>query len=192
MFLNSVDQLSRDDEQVQAASHVHQKCCHQELLREVHQLHSGLHLYLQTGVDRLFDMHMFWGLEALSVFSVFCACLKSTSHVIRWTCYRNSMKPHWRLWRMQKMTDCGSKLTQRYTKIFHWFQIVLNNSLVKQMFRLYFLIQLGKLYLEREEYGKLQKILRQLHQSCQVICSVNLCFCRKWNMCLWFYHNSVL
>ncbi|OBS71190.1 hypothetical protein A6R68_00269, partial [Neotoma lepida] len=26
---------------------------------------------------------------------------------------------------------------------------------------------LGKLYLEREEYGKLQKILRQLHQSCQ-------------------------
>ncbi|XP_075016135.1 COP9 signalosome complex subunit 2 isoform X5 [Calonectris borealis] len=27
--------------------------------------------------------------------------------------------------------------------------------------------QLGKLYLEREEYGKLQKILRQLHQSCQ-------------------------
>lgn len=30
-------------------------------------------------------------------------------------------------------------------------------------------IQLGKLYLEREEYGKLQKILRQLHQSCQVM-----------------------
>lgn len=29
-------------------------------------------------------------------------------------------------------------------------------------------LQLGKLYLEREEYGKLQKILRQLHQSCQV------------------------
>ncbi|PWA19023.1 hypothetical protein CCH79_00004902 [Gambusia affinis] len=28
-------------------------------------------------------------------------------------------------------------------------------------------LQLGKLYLEREEYGKLQKILRQLHQSCQ-------------------------
>uniref|UniRef100_A0A673YQT4 COP9 signalosome complex subunit 2 n=1 Tax=Salmo trutta TaxID=8032 RepID=A0A673YQT4_SALTR len=28
--------------------------------------------------------------------------------------------------------------------------------------------KLGKLYLEREEYGKLQKILRQLHQSCQV------------------------
>ncbi|XP_013928082.1 PREDICTED: COP9 signalosome complex subunit 2 [Thamnophis sirtalis] len=27
--------------------------------------------------------------------------------------------------------------------------------------------KLGKLYLEREEYGKLQKILRQLHQSCQ-------------------------
>ncbi|XP_021326146.1 COP9 signalosome complex subunit 2 isoform X2 [Danio rerio] len=27
--------------------------------------------------------------------------------------------------------------------------------------------QLGKLYLEREEFGKLQKILRQLHQSCQ-------------------------
>ncbi|XP_048337892.1 COP9 signalosome complex subunit 2 isoform X1 [Sphaerodactylus townsendi] len=28
--------------------------------------------------------------------------------------------------------------------------------------------KLGKLYLEREEYGKLQKILRQLHQSCQL------------------------
>ncbi|XP_040914170.1 COP9 signalosome complex subunit 2 isoform X1 [Toxotes jaculatrix] len=32
--------------------------------------------------------------------------------------------------------------------------------------------KLGKLYLEREEYGKLQKILRQLHQSCQVIWSI--------------------
>lgn len=71
MFLNSVDQLSRDDEQVQAASHIHKKCCYQKLLREVHQLHSGLHLYLQTGVDRLFDMHMFWRLEAFTVFSVF-------------------------------------------------------------------------------------------------------------------------
>ncbi|XP_075431750.1 COP9 signalosome complex subunit 2 isoform X3 [Ascaphus truei] len=29
--------------------------------------------------------------------------------------------------------------------------------------------KLGKLYLEREEFGKLQKILRQLHQSCQVL-----------------------
>lgn len=39
------------------------------------------------------------------------------------------------------------------------------------------LTQLGKLYLEREEYGKLQKILRQLHQSCQVrrsICNTRL------------------
>lgn len=35
------------------------------------------------------------------------------------------------------------------------------------------LLQLGKLYLEREEYGKLQKILRQLHQSCQVIVHFN-------------------
>lgn len=52
LCLNCVDQLSRDDEQVQAAPHIHQKCCHQELLREVHQLHSGLHLYLQTGMDR--------------------------------------------------------------------------------------------------------------------------------------------
>lgn len=34
---------------------------------------------------------------------------------------------------------------------------------------IFLLLQLGKLYLEREEYGKLQKILRQLHQSCQVI-----------------------
>lgn len=33
-------------------------------------------------------------------------------------------------------------------------------------------LQLGKLYLEREEYGKLQKILRQLHQSCQVMNSI--------------------
>lgn len=33
----------------------------------------------------------------------------------------------------------------------------------------FLILQLGKLYLEREEYGKLQKILRQLHQSCQVI-----------------------
>lgn len=32
----------------------------------------------------------------------------------RWTCCRSSMKPHWRLWRMQKMTDCGLKPTQRY------------------------------------------------------------------------------
>jgi COP9 signalosome complex subunit 2 len=28
--------------------------------------------------------------------------------------------------------------------------------------------KLGKLYFDREEYGKLQKILKQLHQSCQV------------------------
>lgn len=51
-------------------------------------------------------------------------------------------------------------------------------------------IQLGKLYLEREEYGKLQKILRQLHQSCQVrrslflllsVCEVN------FFVLLWLY-----
>ncbi len=29
--------------------------------------------------------------------------------------------------------------------------------------------KLGKLYFDREEYGKLQKILKQLHQSCQVL-----------------------
>lgn len=58
VFLNSVDQLSRDDEQVQAASYIHQKCCYQELLREVHQFHPGLHLYLQTGVDRQLDMYI--------------------------------------------------------------------------------------------------------------------------------------
>lgn len=52
MCLNAVDQLSRDDEQVQAAPYIHQKCSHQELLRKVHQLYSGLHLYLQTGMDR--------------------------------------------------------------------------------------------------------------------------------------------
>lgn len=44
--LYPVDQFSRDDEQVQAAPYIHQKCCHQELLRKVHQLYSGLHLYL--------------------------------------------------------------------------------------------------------------------------------------------------
>lgn len=37
-------------------------------------------------------------------------------------------------------------------------------------------LQLGKLYLEREEYGKLQKILRQLHQSCQVIRTIVILF----------------
>lgn len=52
MCLDPVDQLSRDDEQVQAAPYIHQKCGHQELLREVHQLYSGLYLYLQTGMDR--------------------------------------------------------------------------------------------------------------------------------------------
>uniref|UniRef100_A0AAX7SM39 COP9 signalosome complex subunit 2 n=1 Tax=Astatotilapia calliptera TaxID=8154 RepID=A0AAX7SM39_ASTCA len=40
---------------------------------------------------------------------------------------------------------------------------------LKQMIKINFKLVyfLGKLYLEREEYGKLQKILRQLHQSCQ-------------------------
>lgn len=90
----------------------------------------------------------------------------------RWICYRSSMKPPWRLWKMQKMTDCGLKLTQRYPKVLNWFQVVLHhNFLVNQVLRNAFFVpplQLGKLYLEREEYGKLQKILRQLHQSCQV------------------------
>lgn len=36
MCLNPIDQLSRDDEQVQAAPHIHQKCSHQELLGKVH------------------------------------------------------------------------------------------------------------------------------------------------------------
>lgn len=47
-------------------------------------------------------------------------------------------------------------------------------------------LQLGKLYLEREEYGKLQKILRQLHQSCQVITVgqfVLFCICIKMFPC---------
>lgn len=34
--------------------------------------------------------------------------------------------------------------------------------------------KLGKLYYDREDYNKLQKILKQLHQSCQV---------RNWNLC---------
>ena len=29
--------------------------------------------------------------------------------------------------------------------------------------------KLGKLYFDREDYGKLQRILKQLHQSCQVL-----------------------
>lgn len=29
--------------------------------------------------------------------------------------------------------------------------------------------KLGKLYFDRNDFGKLQKILKQLHQSCQVI-----------------------
>jgi hypothetical protein len=44
------DQLSRDDEQIQTAANVHPKRSYQKLLREVHQLYSGLHLYLQTGL----------------------------------------------------------------------------------------------------------------------------------------------
>ncbi|XP_055293148.1 COP9 signalosome complex subunit 2 [Moschus berezovskii] len=50
--------------------------------------------------------------------------------------------------------------------------IKINFKLVRFVFRgikliMKIFLQLGKLYLEREEYGKLQKILRQLHQSCQ-------------------------
>ncbi len=43
--------------------------------------------------------------------------------------------------------------------------------------------KLGKLYFDREEYGKLQKILKQLHQSCQVSgspCNCVIC----WGMLL--------
>lgn len=37
--------------------------------------------------------------------------------------------------------------------------------------------KLGKLYFDRGEYNKLAKILKQLHQSCQVcfISAINLC-----------------
>lgn len=174
LCLNCVDQLSRDDEQVQAAPHIHQKCCHQELLREVHQLHSGLHLYLQTGMDRrCCKLYIFcpWNLQ-YQVFLI-CVVLKSLSCVSRWTCYKSFMKPHWRLWKMPKMTDCGSKRTQRYTEVSHWSRLscVIISWYNRTLEMLFFVIclQLGKLYLEREEYGKLQKILRQLHQSCQVI-----------------------
>lgn len=48
----AADKFPRDDEQIQATADIHQKCCHEELLREVHQLHSGLYFYLQTGMDR--------------------------------------------------------------------------------------------------------------------------------------------
>ena len=33
--------------------------------------------------------------------------------------------------------------------------------------------KLGKLYFDREDYGKLQRILKQLHQSCQV-CRIDI------------------
>lgn len=41
--------LHGDDESVQATVDLHQKCRHSELLREIDQLDSGLHLYFQTG-----------------------------------------------------------------------------------------------------------------------------------------------
>lgn len=40
--------------------------------------------------------------------------------------------------------------------------------------------KLGKLYFDRNDFAKLQKILKQLHQSCQVC----------WNICYFF--NSVV
>lgn len=68
LCLIPVDKLSRDDEQVQTAPHIHQKCCHQELLREVHQLHPGLYLYLQTGRDRQSETELSsWPLHVLSL-----------------------------------------------------------------------------------------------------------------------------
>lgn len=44
--------------------------------------------------------------------------LKFICVLARWTYYKSSTKPHWRLWKTQKMTDCGLKLTQRYKKGF--------------------------------------------------------------------------
>lgn len=89
----------------------------------------------------------------------------------RWTCSRSFMKPHWRLWKMQKTTDYGLRQTLRYTEALQWLLRCLLPPLFLTCAQTCFffpLLQLGKLYLEREEYGKLQKILRQLHQSCQV------------------------
>lgn len=58
------------------------------------------------------------------------------------------------------------------TKVCYGSLLIYHHFLVQQVLKnaLFFVppLQLGKLYLEREEYGKLQKILRQLHQSCQV------------------------
>lgn len=56
--------------------------------------------------------------------------------------------------------------------IFFFFSFLVFLTFAQTCFFFLFL-QLGKLYLEREEYGKLQKILRQLHQSCQVIVNFN-------------------
>lgn len=52
-LFNTADQFSRNDEQVQAAAHIHQECCHAELFREVYQLNSGLYLYFQTGIGNI-------------------------------------------------------------------------------------------------------------------------------------------
>lgn len=111
--------------------------------------------------------------SSLKVFlSLIWVCIYFLPSSKRWTCSRNFMKPHWRLWRMQKMTDYGLRQTPRYTEALQWLLWCLLPPVFftcAQTCFFFLLLQLGKLYLEREEYGKLQKILRQLHQSCQVI-----------------------
>ena len=42
--------LSRDDEAVQTVTDLHQIGSYKELLREIHQLHPGLHFHLQAGL----------------------------------------------------------------------------------------------------------------------------------------------
>lgn len=48
--------------------------------------------------------------------------------------------------------------------------------------------KLGKLYFDRNDFGKLQKILKQLHQSCQVS-SVNK---KKLLLCLRLCYLTIL
>lgn len=38
--------------------------------------------------------------------------------------------------------------------------------------------KLGKLYFDRNDFSKLQKILKQLHQSCQVRAPTHVCVCQ--------------
>lgn len=51
--------------------------------------------------------------------------------------------------------------------------------------------KLGKLYFDRGDYGKLQKILKQLHMSCQVIFCISMTKNNRKDLCdLTLYVNE--